>query len=49
MPYTPAPPPLSTGSLEIFNFEGGASEPTLLYRTNLNEAITGMDIGQGLS
>jgi len=34
------------GSLEIFNFEGGASEPTLLYRTNLNEAITGMDIGR---
>lgn len=33
------------GFLEIFNFEGGATEPNLIYQTNLNEAITGLDIG----
>eukprot|EP00667_Euglena_gracilis_P004971 EG_transcript_5000 len=33
------------GFLEIFNFDGATTEPTLIYQTNLNEAITGMDLG----
>lgn len=34
-----------SGFLEIFNFDGATTEPTLIYQTNLNEAITGMDLG----